>query len=251
MQPRGNALVAASTSAPPAAPGIDLADDELADLAALIVEYGQSVERPTLVRFLLANKGNVVKAALRLDRLLERRAAWCWSEIDDASVAAALDGRVEVQRGRGYWQVGGADTAGRPTAWLFQGNSTPPESLAAAQAGVKAAHTFFASEGGCDAEVLREGIVLVIVMSGVRVSELAVGGSNKFAGRVGNAYTHVMPLRVRSVLMVDASNAAWVAALGVAAAALDRKARAKMEFVDFEQLASLPATPPSPSSRRS
>ena len=203
-----------------ASSAIDLTQAELKHLAALSAEYDDKVARSTLVRFLLANKGDVTKAADRLLRLLERRAMWCWEEIVESDVAAALDGATA----RGYWQVGGADVVGRPTAWLFQGNATPPDTLAAARAGVKAAHTYFASEGGCDTDALREGIVLVIVMSGVKVSGLALN-RNKFAAQLGNAYTHVMPLRVRSILLVDASYTAWMAASSMAAGALDRKAR--------------------------
>lgn len=194
-----------------------------------------SIDIGTAARFLLANKGDPKRAAARLRQLLEMRATrWNWPAICEQQVTSALDGLGIT---KGYWQTGGLDASGLRTGWMMQANAVPPQSLEVAQAGVAAAHRYW-SAVCTDAPSLRDGITLVIVMSGVTAAGLATNRS-KFAAAVGNAYQGVMPLRVRRILIVECGGALRLAVQALAAATLKRKERCKMEFISFDRLGEL------------
>jgi hypothetical protein len=85
---------------------------------------------------------------------------------------------------------------------------------------------------------VREGVVLVVVMSGVGVGMLA-SKRNRFASTIGEAYREVLPLRLRRILLVDCPLSSRATALAVARVAMPAKTRKKMQFVSFNELAAL------------
>ena len=203
----------------------------LADLSAYAAARSLDIDRCLLLRFVLANKNNTAKAMERLDALVHKRQVWNWASISDDQSRAWLD------REAGYWNVGGRDAEGNLTAFLLQRNAVPAATLDEARCGVKAAHTFFLGVSS-SVETLRSGITLVVDMSGVSPS-MPAKASNPHARKVGNAYTGVMPLRVRHVLVLECSLLLRGFLLGSARAMLPNSKLAKIQFVNADELARL------------
>tara|TARA_B110001452_G_scaffold51472_1_gene39309 strand:+ start:1706 stop:2854 length:1149 start_codon:yes stop_codon:yes gene_type:complete len=203
----------------------------LADLSAYAAARCLDIERSLLLRFVLANKSNTAKAMERLDSLVHKRQVWDWASISDEQSRECLD------REAGYWNVGGRDAEGNPTAFLLQRNAVPAATLDEARCGVKAAHTFFLGVSS-SVETLRSGITLVVDMSGVGPS-MPAKARNPHARKLGDAYTGVMPLRVRHVLVLDCSLLLRGFLLGSARAMLPNSKVAKVRFVNADELARL------------
>eukprot|EP00971_Amphidinium_carterae_P273520 5428421-Amphidinium_carterae.1 len=202
-----------------------------AELQRCVKQLPEACDPCTLFRFLAASKFNPPKAVRKIKLYQEKLLEWQRLGMDDVEedeVNILLDGRGAVN---GYWQVGGVDSLGCRTAWLFQGNACAPADLKAALTGVKAAHCFFnglASEW----DAATEGITVVVMMSDVTYSRmLADVKNNKHVSAIGDYFTDVLPVRCRRVIFVDCPGGLKMGLQAWATVAFSSKQRHKMMYV--------------------
>ena len=191
----------------------------------------RNIPTAILARFLLACGLRVPHALERLRKREEkRRSVWRWDEVSTEEADALLDSV-------GYWQLSGRTDEGYATTFLVQREAKPPDSFGGAAAGLMAAHRFFLSAVS-DADSCRDGLLLVLVLSGVPPSRL-LAPPNKHMMAIGDGYTAVMPVRVRRILIVDAGAVLRVAVRAIAKAQLKPKLRERIEFLTLEQLGAI------------
>lgn len=184
----------------------------LASLSLLVDSNPTIAKVPVTLclRFLLYAKGDVEKAFARLTELAKLRLKLEVSgtfEDDAHAIDVMLDGMRE-DGPRGYWAFGGEDASGYTTAWLLQQRAAPASSWEMAVTGVQAAHRFFYA-ATADMKSLRNGITLVVDLSGVRVTSLARSAttSRQHMAVVGDPYRHVIPVRLQAIYVVGCSMA--------------------------------------------
>lgn len=220
----------APTEGPPLLDATELAALKALEAAAAADPSTAHFPRTTLVRFLLSSKGDHEQALARLRKLLAKRLAWRMDELDEPleSVETTLDGRGRVQ---GYWRLGGLDHHGRQTAFIVQRQARLPTDYKHAISGLQAAHHFFNAVSS-DFAVMRDGLTLVIDLSGVSLMALASTLSNPHLQAIGDGYTEIMPIRWQLAIIVGASMAIRPLLMTGALLKLPARMRLRVHYAD-------------------
>ena len=201
--------------------------------------------RSLILRFLLHCKGDTAKAICTLKELAGKRAILGISDtFDDGTdrVAATLNGQGDGAP-QGYWNFAGPSASGSQCIFLLQHRATPCADWDQAVNGFRAAHHFFFA-ATADLDALRSGVTLVVDMTGVSATHL-LSMVNDRAGRgmakaVGDPYTHIVPVRPKTVYMVGCTRLLVAIVRATVLATLPSKLRARVKYLrDYDELANL------------